>query len=268
MMIKPILNIADVIALVFITCGLAIYLNGVFGEPLTQPQYAEVIHITEEPTRLGPWWPAGRIKLAMRGSESSERYMFVDDVRLQTLLPGGAVTLFVHQGAFGVPWVELKATRPDYSTTVTRLVERGMKDPLVIKWAIQKELGGKRFKQAMKLAQGYFEQEPEDFYFAMSLAGGAVRDGNSALAVQIMEPFVSRYHSYKLYCSFADFLRANHETIRSLDYMKAAVGIDPDESEAYYLLGYALKNQGQREESMAAFTKLVQLQPQYAYLLK
>ena len=129
--------------------------------------------------------------------------MFVDDVRLQTLLPGGAVTLFVHQGAFGVPWVELKAMRPDYSTTVTRLVERGMKDPLVIKWAIQKELGGKRFKQAMKLAQGYFEQEPEDFYFAMSLAGGAVRDGNPALAVQIMEPFVSRYHSYKLYCSFA-----------------------------------------------------------------
>ncbi len=50
--------------------------------------------------------------------------------------------------------------------------------------------------------------------------------------------------------------------------MKAAVGIDPDESEAYYMLGYALKNQGQREESMAAFTKLVQLQPHYAYLLK
>ncbi len=191
MVIKPILNIADVIALAFITYGVAIYLNAVFGEPLGQPQYAEVIHISEEPTRLGPWWPAGRVQLAMRGSETSERYMFVDDVRLQTLLPGGAVTMQVYQGAFGVPWVDLKAVHPDRQATVTNLVERGIKDPLVTKWAVQNELTGKRFKQALKLAKDYFEQEPEDFYFAMSLADGAVRDGNPALAVQILEPFVS-----------------------------------------------------------------------------
>jgi Tfp pilus assembly protein PilF len=50
--------------------------------------------------------------------------------------------------------------------------------------------------------------------------------------------------------------------------MKTAISMDPEEPEAYYLIGHAFKKQGQREESMAAFTKLVQLQPHYAYLLK
>jgi hypothetical protein len=268
MVIKPVLNIADVIALAFITCGLAFYLNGVFGEQLAQPQVADIIHISEERTRFGPWWPAGRVKLAMRGSESSERYLVVDDFRLASLLPGATVTVLVHQGAFRIPWVELQGLRIDNQLTVASLVERGIKDQLVTKWAVQNELTAKRFKQAMKLAQGYFEQEPDDFYFAMSLADGAVRDGNSALGVQIMEPFVKRYNSYKLYCSFASFLGRNHETSRSLDYLKAAISMDPDEPEAYYLLGHTFKNQGRREESMAAFTKLVQLQPQYSYLLK
>ena len=268
MVIKPVLNIADVIALAFITCGLAFYLNGVFGEPLAQPQIADIIHLSEERTRFGPWWPAGRVKLVMRGSESSERYLVVDDFHLASLLPGATATMLVHQGAFGIPWVELQGLHTDNQLTVASLVERGNKDQLVTKWAVQNELTGKRFKQALKLAKGYFEQEPEDFYFAMSLADGAVRDGNPALAVQILEPFVSRFPSYKLYLAFASVLESNHETIRSLDYMKAALGMDPNEPEAYYMLGHAFKNQGRREESMAAFTKLVQLQPQYSYLLK
>jgi hypothetical protein len=268
MVIKPVLNIADVVALAFIACGLAFYINGVFGEPLGQPQVADIIHISEERNRFGPWWPAGRVKLAMRGSESSERYLVVDDRRLASLLPGATVTVLAHQGTFGIPWVELQGLRTDHQLTVANILERGINDPLVTKWAIRNEITEKRFKRALKLATRYFEQEPEDFYFAISVADGVARDGNTALAVQIMEPFVRRHSNYKLYCSFGSFLSRNQETIRSLDYMKAAMSMEPEEPEAYYLIGHAFKNQGRREESMAAFTKLVQLQPHYAYLLK
>jgi beta-galactosidase/beta-glucuronidase len=70
------------------------------------------------------------------------------------------------------------------------MLERGINDPLVIKWAIRNEITEKRFKRALKLATKYFEQEPEDFDFAITVADGAARDGNPSLAVQIMEPFV------------------------------------------------------------------------------
>ena len=268
MVIKPVLNIGDVIALSFITCGLGFYINGVFGEPLAQPQVADIIHISEERNRFGPWWPAGRVKLALRDSESSERYLVVDDLRLMRLLPGATVTVLAHQGAFGIPWVELQGLHTDHQLTVANILERGSNDPLVTKWAIRNEIGEKRIKRALKLATRYFEQEPEDFHFAITVADSVARDGNPALAVQIMEPFVRRHPNYKLYCNFASFLARNQETARSLDYMTAAISMDPEEPEAYYLIGHAFKNQGRKEESMAAFTKLVQLQPHYSYLLK
>lgn len=267
-LIAPVLNLVDVAALVFITGGVALYLNGVFGEPMSEPQYADVVAVSEHSTRLGSWWPAGRVQLVLRDQESSERFLIIDDLRLNTLLPGVAVPLLVHQGAFGIPWVELKSIHPDAQAMVTGLTARGIDDPLIVKWAIRQELREKRFDQAMKLAAGYFEQEPDDFYFAASLADAAVQNGKPAVGVQILEPFVKKYYNYQLYCSFASVLGRNQETVRSVDYMKAAAGIDPDGSDAYYMLGYAYKMQGQKELALATYTRLVQLQPHYAYLLQ
>lgn len=267
-LIAPVLNLVDVAALVFITGGVVLYLNGVFGEPMSQPQDADVVAVSEHSTRLGSWWPAGRVQLVLRDPDSSERYLMIDDLRLNTLLPGGAVPLLVHQGAFGIPWVELRSMHHDYRATVSGLAARGMDDPLIVKWAIREELREKRFTQAMKLAAGYFEAEPDDFYFAASLADAAAQAGKPAVAVQILEPFVKKHYNYQLYCSFASILGRNQETVRSVDYMKAAAGIDPNGSDAYYMLGYAYKMQGQKELARTAYTRLVQLQPHYAYLLQ
>ena len=266
--LKPLLHIGDVTALIFITCGVTIYLNGELEGAPPQTLQADVIQVSEEPIRLGRWWPAGWIKVALRDAASSEQYLHVDEARFQTVLPGESVSMWVYKGAFGVPWVELKSLRPDAQATVRSLVERGAKDSLLKKWLASNELVGGRFKPALKFAKDYFEQEPTDYYFAMTVAGYAVRNGNPALAVQMIEPFVYRYYNYNLYCNFAGFLVSNQDPIRGMDYMKAAAGIDPDQSEAYHLLGHAYKKSGQEAESMAAFKRLVQLQPQYAYLIK
>jgi tetratricopeptide (TPR) repeat protein len=260
--------VADIVALVFVLAGVFLYLNGVLGEPLSKIETVEVEEVLTESPRLGPWWPSGILKLKSNNSEFSGKYVLVDQQRLQTLFPGTSITLPVHQGAFGVPWVELEGIRPDVRESVAKLIGEREKDSLLIKWAIQNELSARRFRQAVTMAATYFEQEPGDFYFAFTLAEGAVQNRNPAIAVQLLKPFVKRHYNYRLYSLFGYYLRISDDAVGSVDYLKAAVGIDPEEPEAYYLLGYTLKNQGYKDEALATFTKLIQLQPQYASMLE
>jgi len=265
---KPFLHLADAIALTYIVCGVGVYLNGALEGASAQTQYAEVLEVTEEPLRVGRWWPAGRVKLRFQDADSSPRYLVVNATVLERVLPGAVMRMWVYGGGLGLPWVESRSLASDSTATIAHLLSKGVDDSLLKKLNIRNDLRENHLKHAMEQSRQYFTQEPTDFYFAGEMALSAFRAGYPVQAVHIMEPFVEKYRSYKLYCLFASYLGKNGDTLKSIEYLKAAVGIDPDATEAYEMLGYAYKNQGDKEESKRAFTKLVQLEPGYAYVLK
>ena len=264
---KPFLHVGDFIALAYIACGVLLYLNGLLETSSPQKHFAEVLTVTEEPLQLGRWAPAGRVELAVQNSDSSPQYLFVDARTLDRILPGQGISMVTYGGRFGVPWVDRFTVQPDYKSTATILFAKGVNDPVFARLNIKNDLASQQFKQAYKKAQPYLAQEPGDILLAIDLAEGAFRAGQSALAVQILEPFVSQHYNYKLYCSFGHYLRTAGDTQKGIDYFKAAVGMDPEYPEAYYLLGHTYKSLGYKEESRVAFARLVELQPQYAYLL-
>jgi Flp pilus assembly protein TadD len=176
--------------------------------------------------------------------------------------------MVIYEGGLGLRWVDQNTIFLDHKMTVATLLAKGNNDPILIKRAITNDLAEYKFQQAYRKAQQYFEQEPGDLSLASNLAQAAFRARQPSLAVQILEPLVSKHYNYKLYCSFGALLRDTGDIERSVDYLKAAAGIDPHATEAYYLLGYTHKNAGQMDESRVAFAKLVELEPRYSYLLQ
>jgi predicted Zn-dependent protease len=194
----------------------------------------------------------------------------------------------VYEGRLGVRWVDQYNILPDYKKTVATLMAQGINDPVLIKRTITDELAEHKFEnlyrkaqnfvqkepeaisfeKAYRKAQQYFEKEPEDISLASTLAEAALRVGQPALAVQILEPLVSKHDNYGLYCLLGTWLRDSGDIQKGIEYLKAAARSDPQATDAYYLLGHTYKNVGQKDESRIAFTKLVELEPRYSYLLQ
>ncbi len=268
MIVRPFLHVGDFIALVYIVFGVGLYLNGILTTSPPQKHFAEVLTATEEPIRLGPWGPAGHFQIVVQDADASPQFLFVDAMTFERALPGQGISIVIYEGGLGVRWVDQNAMLPDYKKTMATIMAQGINDPMLMKRTILDDLAEHQFQKAHRKAQQYFKGEPEDFSFASSLAWATFRAGQPALGVQILEPLVSTHDNYKLYCSFGALVRDAGDTQRGLDYFKAATRIDPHATEAYYLLGHTYKNVGQQEESRAAFTRLVELEPRYSYLLQ
>ena len=54
----------------------------------------------------------------------------------------------------------------------------------------------------------------------------------------------------------------------SLRYLTAAVEMSPTETEAYSMLGHIFRKAGRREESLAAFKKLIEISPSQEALVR
>ena len=268
MIFRPFLHVGDFVALAYIVFGTGLYLNGILTTSPPQKHFAEVLTAIEEPVQLGPWGPAGHFQLLVQEADGSSQFLFVDAKAFQRILPGQGVSLVIYEGGLGVRWVDQNTIAPDYKKTMASLIAQGINDPMLTKRTIIDDLAEHKFQKAHRKAQEYFKDEPEDFSFAGELAWATFRAGQPALGVQILEPLVSKYQNYKLYCSFGALVRDAGDTPRGVEYFKAAMGIDPDAAEAYYLLGHTYKKIGRKDESRIAFTRLVELEPQYSYLLQ
>ena len=268
MIVRPFLHVGDFIALAYIVFGVGLYLNGILTTSPPQKHFAEVLTATGEPIQLGPWGPAGHFQIVVQDTDASPQFLFVDAEAFQRILPSQGISIVIYEGGLGVRWVDQNTILPDYKKTMATLMAQGINDPILIKRTITDDLAEHNFQKAYRKAQQYFKVEPEDIFLASSLARAAFHAGQPALGVQILEPFVSTHENYKLYCSFGALLRDSGDIQKGIDYLKAATRIDPDAAEAYYLLGHTYKNVGQKDESRAAFTRLVELEPRYSYLLQ
>jgi Tetratricopeptide repeat len=268
MMVRPFLHVGDFIALAYIVCGVGLYLNGILTTSPPEKRFGEVLTVKEEPIQFGVWGPAGYFEIAVQEPDLPPQYLFVDAKAFQRVLPGQGISMVSYEGGLGLRWVDQNTILPDYKKTAVALTTKGIKDPIFLKRSISDDLSGQRFQQAYRKAQEYFDQEPGDISLAQDLASGAFRAGQPALGVKILEPFVSKHYNYKLYCSFGALLRDAGDVEKGIDYLKAAVGIDPQAADGYYLLGHTYKTLGYRDASRLAFTKLAELQPQYTYLLQ
>ncbi len=266
MIVRPFLHVGDFIALVYIAFGVALYLNGILTTAPPQKHFAEVLTASEEPVQLGPWGPAGHFQIAMEDADASPQFLFVDAKVFQRVLAGQGISLVIYEGGLGVRWVD--GIAPDYKKTLTTLVANGVSDPILKKQSMMLDLAEHKFPKVSRDAQQYFKEEPGDISFAINLAGATGQLGQRALAVQILEPIANKYTNYKLYCSFGALIRDTGDILKGIDYFRAATRIDPQASEAYYLLGHTYKRIGQEDESRMAFAKLVELEPRYSYLLQ
>lgn len=266
MMVRPLLHVGDLAALAYIVCGVGLYLNGILATAPPQKHFAEVLTAAEEPVRLGPWGPAGHFQIMVQGAEASPQFVFVDAKVFQRILPGQGISLVMYEGAFGVSWVD--EIVPDYKKTLATLVANGHNDSMLRKQTMMYDLAERRFQLVSRNAQQYLKEEPGDISFAINLAGSIGQLGQRALAVQILEPIANRHVNYKLYCMFGALIRDAGDIPKGVDYFKAATRIDPQATEAYYLLGHTYKQIGQKDESRIAFTKLVELEPRYSNLLQ
>lgn len=268
MVVRPFLHVGDFIALAYIVFGVGLYLNGILTTSPPQKLFAEVLTATEEPVQLGPWGPAGHVQIVVQDADGFSQFLFIDAKAFQRVLPGQGVSIVIYEGGLGVRWVDKHTILPDYKKTVTTVMAQGINDPVLIKRTITDDLAEHKFQTAYRKAQQYFEKEPEDISLASTLAGAALRAGQPVLAVQILEPLVRKHDNYNLYCSFGAVLRDSGDIQKGIEYFKAAMRIDPQATDAYYLLGHTYKNVGQKDESRRAFTKLVELEPRYSYLLQ
>lgn len=268
MVVRPFLHVGDFIALAYIVFGVGLYLNGILTTSPPQKHFAEVLTATEEPVQLGPWGPAGHFQIAVQDADGAPQFLFVDAKAFQRVLPGQGVSLVIYEGGLGVRWVDKHTILPDHKKTVTTVMAQGNHDPILIKRTITDDLAEHKFQKAYRKAQQYFQQEPEDISLARTLAAAAVHAGQPALAVQILEPWVRKHHDYNLYCSFGAALRDSGDIQKGIEYFEAAMKIDPQATDAYYLLGHTYRNVGKNDESRRAFTRLVELEPRYSYLLQ
>lgn len=266
MIVRPFLHVGDVVALAYIVCGVGLYLNGILATAPPQKYVAEVLTAAEEPIQLGRWGPAGHLQIMLQEADAVPQFVFVDDRVFQRILPGQGISLVIYEGALGVRWVD--AMVPDYKKTLAMLVEKGINDPMLRKQAMMYDLVDQRFQKVFRQAQQYFNEEPDDISFAMSLAGTIGQLGQRALAVQILEPIANKHANYKLYCTFGALIRDTGDVQKGIEYLKAATRMNPQATEAYYLLGHTYKQIGQKDESHIAFAKLVELEPRYSALLQ
>lgn len=266
MIVRPFLHVGDFVALAYIVCGVGLYLNGILATAPPQKHVAEVLTAAEEPISLGPWGPAGHLQIMLQGADAVPQYVFVDDRVFQRILPGQGISLVIYEGAFGVRWVD--AIVPDYTKTLAMLVEKGIHDPMLRKQAMMADLAEQRFEKVFRQAQQYFNEEPGDIAFALNVAGTIGQLGQRALAVQLLEPIANTHANYKLYCTFGALIRDTGDVQKGIEYLNAATRMNPEATEAYYLLGHTYKQIGQKDEAHVAFTKLVELEPRYRALLQ
>ncbi|MCS6284132.1 MAG: tetratricopeptide repeat protein [Nitrospira sp.] len=229
-----------------------------------------ILAVTEEPLRLGSWLGAGQTRVRLHSPNSSERTIQLNGRMLNILLPDQVFDIPVHSGFLGFPWTELNGFSHDVPGTLALIQDKTREDLVLRKRRIEHALDDPHSASAYAEALRYLQEADDDLDFALTIAwhaGNPIR-GRSDLAIQILEPLVAKHRNYKLYCGFASYLNNVGNTEMSLRYLTAAVEMSPTETEAYYMLGHTFRKAGRREESLAAFKKLIEISPSQEALVR
>ncbi len=267
---RPLFHLADVVALLFILGCVGLYLNGSLDQSPPEQVKVTILAVMEEPLRLGSWLGAGQTRVRLHTPNSSERTIQLNGRMLNILLPDQVFAIPVHSGFLGFPWTELNGFSHDAPGTLALIQDKTPEDLVLRKRRIGHALNGPQSASGYAEAMRYLQEEDDDLDFALTIAGHAgdpIR-GRSDLAIQILKPLIAKHRNYKLYCGFASHLNKVGNTEMSLRYLTAAVEMSPTETEAYYMLGHIFLKAGRREESVAAFKKLIEISPSQEALVR
>lgn len=269
-LLLPFLHLSDGIALLFIVGCLGLFLNGSLDQSSPQQIKITVLAVEEEPFRPSRWWPAGHAKILVQILDVTEETIQLNGRLLNTVLPNQVFSISIHEGFLGMRWVELNSFHSDRKATLKLLADHAKDDPLIQKWKILDALNATRLNEAFDEAVHYLDQEDNDLDFAITIAwhAGGPAVGRPEIAVKLLEPLVAKHRNYKLYCSYASYLTKTGHLDKSIQYLTAATAIDPNESDAYYMLGHTYRKAGRRDESLAAFRKFIQLNPSHADIVR
>lgn len=151
-----------------------------------------------------------------------------------------------------------------YSAAEARLKElyEKTKDARALNGRVEVELAQNRQKEALRLAQGELERNPDDARIRLLVARTALRVAEYPLAVRELVRLAERDPNWDyLYLLLGQAHQLNGDLPRAILAFQRALQVTPNHLEATLRLAYAHESAGQVKEAIAAYRKALQIQP-------
>ncbi|MGB9611995.1 MAG: tetratricopeptide repeat protein, partial [Bryobacteraceae bacterium] len=151
-----------------------------------------------------------------------------------------------------------------YSAAEARLKElyEKTKDVRALNGRVEVELAQNRQKEALRLAQGELDRNPDDARIRLLVARTALRVADYPLAVRELVRLAERDPNWDyLYLLLGQAHQLNGDLARAILAFQRALQVTPNHLEATLRLAYAYESAGQVKEAMAAYRKALEIQP-------
>ncbi len=240
----------------FVAYSAILYANGRFDLSAPTEQQAEIAAMAK--TKLpGPLF--GEASLATIRSAGSDATIMLAGREPSQLWPGEPVLVQVRAGALGLPWVaKIERDEEHYWLQVVQELPDAAEAWKKLTWFY---FSHHRAKDAAQAAQRYFALRPDDADYACSIAGTLAVHGLHEEARALLLPFVNEHGTYWTYDVMGAIFHKLGDDVQAERLFKSAIGLDPENAQAYFELGYAYKDMGRYEDAIAMFKKTLQYRP-------
>jgi hypothetical protein len=241
----------------FVGHGLFLFVNATQSSPLVEVARSEVLARGGGGTdsRLDAWvelrpWQNGR---------TPQRLLLYPTER--RLWGGQAVVVSFRQGLFNQPWIQ--RIEPDDERRLRAVLGVMPSAAEVWKNLVDYYVRQNRYDEAVTAGTEYLKIYPDDYDFAMRLAGALFNANHHPRAVPLLEPFLPKRPTLEIHqmLGFALFMAGRKADGDGL--MRKAIEMQPDEPYSYYMLGYAYFYTGNRTVALQWFERLLQLEPNF-----
>lgn len=238
-----------------------VFFNGRLDASASAARSATIVAIAEDVRFFGLDLPVSWADFAWRDRIQEPLSLLLWESERDEIWTGQAVTVQLHQGAFGIPWVgTLKRDDEAYYRQVLEVAPRAAE---IWKTLARHYLADRQWDQATDVTLAYLNLYPRDLDFAKSTAAVLGQAHQDALSARVLERFLATDRDYELLLMAGWNLHHTGDQKRAIELMTSAIPLDPGNWWAYYHLGYAYSETNRPNEAIAMFEKVLELHPTF-----
>jgi len=120
-----------------------------------------------------------------------------------------------------------------------------------------------RHDEALATGNEYLKLYPNDYDFAMAVAGALFNINKHPRAVPLLEPFLAKRPTLELHQMLGFAMFAAGRKVEGEALMRKATAMQPDDWNSYYFLGYAHFYTGGQAGALPWFERLLEIAPNF-----
>ena len=235
-----------------------VYINAQWDKATLQTVASEILEIDGGEIDLG--YPVHYFWADLRSwrSHNAERLVLTLSER-ENLWVGRPVSLRLHRGYFGIPWVS--AISPDQEKEWIEIITKIPTASSPRQNLTYLYLEQHRWKEVRSLAAEQMHYYPNDLVFVRYVTGVLLNAYRYAEIVSLLEPIAKQRRDYKIEVTLGFALSMTGRKQEGLKYIESAIIKEPGNYWGYFALGYAHFYTGTAQKAIPYFRKVLEIRP-------